>query len=381
MNKLTKLALAVVASVGLVGAAQAGMHHWWGQGPDCPYGYQQDCPRYHQGNWQGDWQRGAWQDQRGWHHNEWCARQGYREGYRDGYQDAAERGWRQGPRHGGWDRDWAPRHHYNNGYCPRGFDPADRYDRDYRFQGQRGYGQYPSFIYEQFKAEFETLAQLQDDVFAKRQEMRAAVQSGDTVIANQKAKEFTQARDAMRQARYDLHQAIVQFIQTDLQPAPYAAPAPKAAPAPQVAPAPVEAAPVAPAPQEAVPAEEPAPSPAPAPAPEQAAPAAADDAAAAPAPVAEPAAAPAPVAEPTPEAAPAEQAVPAEVAPAPEAAPAPQAAPADAAPAEEAAPAPEAAPAEAPVVEDVAAEAPAEVAPAAEDTAAPAVEVDAPVEV
>ena len=94
MNKLTKLALAVVASVGLVGAAQAGMHHWWGQGPDCPYGYQQDCPRYHQGNWQGDWQRGAWQDQRGWHHNEWCARQGYREGYRDGYQDAAERGWR-----------------------------------------------------------------------------------------------------------------------------------------------------------------------------------------------------------------------------------------------------------------------------------------------
>ena len=225
MNKLTKLALAVVASVGLVGAAQAGMHHWWGQGPDCPYGYQQDCPRYHQGNWQGDWQRGAWQDQRGWHHNEWCARQGYREGYRDGYQDAAERGWRHGPRHGGWDRDWAPRHHYNNGYCPRGFDPADRYDRDYRFQGQRGYGQYPSFIYEQFKAEFETLAQLQDDVFAKRQEMRAAVQSGDTVIANQKAKEFTQARDAMRQARYDLHQAIVQFIQTDLQPAPYAAPA------------------------------------------------------------------------------------------------------------------------------------------------------------
>ncbi len=337
MNKLTKLALAVVASVGLVGAAQAGMHHWWGQGPDCPYGYQQDCPRYHQGNWQGDWQRGAWQDQRGWHHNEWCARQGYREGYRDGYQDAAERGWRHGPRHGGWDRDWAPRHHYNNGYCPRGFDPADRYDRDYRFQGQRGYGQYPSFIYEQFKAEFETLAQLQDDVFAKRQEMRAAVQSGDTVIANQKAKEFTQARDAMRQARYDLHQAIVQFIQTDLQPAPYAAPAP------------VEAAPVAPAPQEAVPAEEPAPSPAPAPAPEQAAPAAADDAAAAPAPVAEPA----------PEAAPAEQA----------------------APAEEAAPAPEAAPAEAPVVEDVAAEAPAEEAPAAEDTAAPAVEVDAPVEV
>lgn len=338
MNKLTKLALAVVASVGLVGAAQAGMHHWWGQGPDCPYGYQQDCPRYHQGNWQGDWQRGAWQDQRGWHHNEWCARQGYREGYRDGYQDAAERGWRHGPRHGGWDRDWAPRHHYyNNGYCPRGFDPADRYDRDYRFQGQRGYGQYPRFIYEQFKAEFETLAQLQDDVFAKRQEMRAAVQSGDTVIANQKAKEFTQARDAMRQARYDLHQAIVQFIQTDLQPAPYAAPAPKAAPAPQVAPAPVEAAPVAPAPQEAVPAEEPAPSPAPAPAPEQAAPAAADDAAAA----------PAPVAEPTPEAAPAEQAV----------------------------------PAEAPVVEDVAAEAPAEVAPAAEDTAAPAVEVDAPVEV
>ncbi|MDT3661933.1 MAG: hypothetical protein ROM54_00220 [Anaerobiospirillum sp.] len=346
MKKLTKLALAVVASVGLVGAAQAGMHHWWGQGPDCPYGYQQDCPRYHQGNWQ----RGAWQDQRGWHHNEWCARQGYREGYRDGYQDAADRGWRYGPRHGGWDHDWAPRHHYNNGYCPRGFDPSDRYDRDYRFQGPRGFGQYPSFIYEQFKAEFETLAQLQDDVFAKRQEMRAAVQSGDTVIANQKAKEFTQARDAMRQARYDLHQAIVQFIQTDLQPAPYAAPAPQAVPASQAVPAPqavpveepvvpaVE--PVAPAPQEAAPAVEPAPSPAPAPAPEQAAPAAADDAAAAPAPVAQ-------------EAAPAEQA----------------------APAQEAAPAPQAAPAEAPAAPAV------EEAAAAEDTAAPAAEVSAPVEV
>ena len=334
MKKLTKLALAVVASVGLVGAAQAGMHHWWGQGPDCPYGYQQDCPRYHQGNWQ----RGAWQDQRGWHHNEWCARQGYREGYRDGYQDAVDRGWRYGPRHGGWDHDWAPRHHYNNGYCPRGFDPSDRYDRDYRFQGPRGFGQYPSFIYEQFKAEFETLAQLQDDVFAKRQEMRAAVQSGDTVIANQKAKEFTQARDAMRQARYDLHQAIVQFIQTDLQPAPYAAPAPQAAPVEEpVVPA-VE--PVAPAPQEAAPAVEPAPSPAPAPAPEQAAPAAADDAAAAPAPVAQ-------------EAAPAEQA----------------------APAQEAAPAPQAAPAEAPAAPAV------EEAAAAEDTAAPAAEVSAPVEV
>ena len=346
MKKLTKLALAVVASVGLVGAAQAGMHHWWGQGPDCPYGYQQDCPRYHQGNWQ----RGAWQDQRGWHHNEWCARQGYREGYRDGYQDAADRGWRYGPRHGGWDHDWAPRHHYNNGYCPRGFDPSDRYDRDYRFQGPRGFGQYPSFIYEQFKAEFETLAQLQDDVFAKRQEMRAAVQSGDTVIANQKAKEFTQARDAMRQARYDLHQAIVQFIQTDLQPAPYAAPAPQVAPAPQAVPVeePVVPAvePVAPAPHEAAPAVEPAPSPAPAPAPEQAAPAAADDAAAAPAPVAQ-------------EEAPAEQAAPAQ----------------EAAPVEEAAPAPQAAPAEAPAAPAV------EEAAAAEDTAAPAAEVSAPVEV
>lgn len=296
MNKLTKLALGVIASVGLIGGAQAGVHHW-GQGPNCPYGYQQDCPRYHQGVWQrGDWQRGDWQ--RGWQHNEWCERQGYRQGYRDGYQDGADQTWRRGPRHGwgphhmrGW--GYGPHHYYDGGYCPRGFAPEDL-PAERPAAAPQGFGGYPGIVYEQFKSEFDALGQMQDELFVKRQEMRAAIQSGDTAIANQKAKEFTQARDALRQARVDLHQAIVQFLNTDLQPALYATPAPEAAApveqvtAPEapvaVAPEATEASPVA-APAEA-PAEA-APSPAPA---ESPAPAAADVPAEPTAPVAEEAA-------------------------------------------------------------------------------------------
>lgn len=293
MNKLTKLALVVMTSVGLVGAAQAGMHHWgYGPGPDCPYGYSQDCP-YHQGHFQGNWQQGNWQ--RG--HNDWCEREGYRQGYRDGFQDGAARAWRHGPRHKGWERDnWGPRPGMMG---PRGFAPDDNYCPRMmqgkrvpaRFLESEEFGQYPGIIYEQFKSEFATLSDLQDEVFAKRQEMRAAVQSGDVTVANQKAKEFTHARDALRQARYELHQAIVQFANADLRPALY--PAPKRAPQPQVVPqgAPEPAPEVVPATQlvpasEVAPAEA-TPSPAPAAVAEPAAPAAESAPAAAAAPVAE----------------------------------------------------------------------------------------------
>lgn len=340
MNKLTKLALVVMTSVGLVGAAQAGMHHWgYGPGPDCPYGYSQDCP-YHQGHFQGNWQRG---------HNDWCEREGYRQGYRDGFQDGAARAWRHGPRHMGWERDnWGPRPRTGM-MGPRGMQgkhvPA-------RFLESEEFGQYPGIIYEQFKSEFAALSDLQDEVFAKRQEMRAAVQSGDVTVANQKAKEFTHARDALRQARYELHQAIVQFANTDLRPALY--PAPKRAPQPQVVPqgAPEPAPEVVPATQlvpasEVAPAEA-TPSPAPAAAAEPAAPAA------------ESAPAAAPVAE-------ASAAVPADAAASEAAAEPPAAKPAAAATSA-------AAPAEAPAE----AAAPDEAEPAAKPAAEPAAEPAAP---
>ena len=168
MNNIVKLSLALAAAGAMTlgaSAAMAGPHHW-----------------------DGDW---------GPHHmrGEWCGGPGW--GW-DGDGPRGPRGGWDGPRgaYSGWG------HHYNLGYCAR--------------HGVPMVNCMGSEAYNQFKADFDKIDQLRDELFVQRQVLESQVNAGSQNTAAA-AEKVVQMRNELRQARYNLHQKLYDYYQKQAQ--------------------------------------------------------------------------------------------------------------------------------------------------------------------
>lgn len=160
MNKLTKTMLVVAVSLGAMGAASAGGHHYRHFANDgwCGHTYHQDCP-YNDG------------------------------GYCDG-------------------RGMGPGMGMGRGMGPgMGMGPgADGFCYRHRMPLAECMGME---TYEQFKADYDAIDKMKNELFVKRQVLRSMVRAGDDpdkVAAA--AEDFNKTRDAIRAARYALDQKV-----------------------------------------------------------------------------------------------------------------------------------------------------------------------------
>lgn len=163
MNKLVKLSLAVMTVGALAigaNAAIAGPHHW---------GYDQ----------------------------------GY--GYDDGFGQCGGLGCGYGPHHG------------FNGNGPCGNAPC------WQQGGPRpDFGPMPRMgreVYEQFKADFDKIDQMRDAVFVQRKVLDSRVNAGSPETEAE-AQKLVKMRNELREARYNLHQKIASYYQSQKPMAP-----------------------------------------------------------------------------------------------------------------------------------------------------------------
>lgn len=171
MRNFTKLSLAVATAGALVlgsSMALAGPHHW------------------------------GWSDD-GYDRAEWCGGPGWcgdgprgPRGYGPDHRGFGPRGHHMGYYGGGWG------HHYNHGFCTRHDMPmADCIGSE---------------AYNQFKADFERIEKLQDQVFVQRKVLESDVNAGASSTAAN-AEKFVAVRDELRQARYELRQKLYDYYQ------------------------------------------------------------------------------------------------------------------------------------------------------------------------